>query len=162
MKLILTAVLSVALTVALSSSAALAKTPTQSAVHVTAMVAVKALAIGGGMRVPKVYVLSNTGALQFESERDSGPDDNNLYAAISRPAGRPGKPHPVTALIPKSILASIPPSTTMVVSLESGSSIGACGPCEMYYPEFERRLGKIASNVRWVRIKVEKNDFVKR
>lgn len=153
----------IAAMLAFASIGANAKVASEEVVHITASAITKQFGVEN-LSVPKVFVLSNDGVLQYESKANSTPDDVAIYESILDTSPNAGDKHVVAT-----VLAGVGVDVTaanatgsggnLVVSLETGKSIGICPGCENYYPEFRQRLENTKMDIRWIRITIEKNEY---
>jgi hypothetical protein len=127
-------------------------------IHVRANSAASMLKVPG-IHVPKIFVLSHTGALQFETPNDPDPEDKALISALSGQKEKAGSPHAVMSILKQAKVDISSETGPVVVSLQGGSTMGRCYPCTVYYPAVEETVGKLAKPVRWVRIEIEANTY---
>lgn len=114
-----------------------------------------------GVKVPKLYVLSASGAVLFEGEATTDQRFEPVLAALGgRHEPAAGKPHAITRIVQDGGVPLIADGKPVLVSLEFGESVGTCGPCQSYYPRLRRQLLEKELDVLWVHVHMEKNDYV--
>lgn len=113
-----------------------------------------------GVKVPKVYVLSQGGSLIFEGEASADQAFAPIIKALATGKEQKRASAPaITKLLKEAGFLFEQKGEPMLVTLEIGSSIGNCAACDPYYPNLEQALDARGMNVRWLHVLFEKNDY---
>lgn len=155
-----------AIAIVVSAGVAHAKVTKGAEVHLTAETITTAFG-ANSMAIPKMYVFFG-GRLVYETPHDPEPGNKALMRAIQKHGS--GKLDAATSkhgMIVKSMLKSSGVDLNKargvtIVSYKLGKTIGDCSACDEYYPVIRNQLDKIAENVTWDQIIVEKNNYKKK
>jgi hypothetical protein len=147
------------LTATLVACQAGAKVSHVGSVHLKAVDATRMLHMKG-INVPKIYVVDQAGALQFETSSDPDAGDKRLFAALESSQIKPGPRHMVMDILSAGGVHISGEKSLVLVSIEAGKSMGVCPPCTVYYPEIEATIAKSKKPVRWIRVFIETNTYV--
>lgn len=138
------------------ASPASAVEPNIKIMHVTAKEASSAMG-SGGVTVPKVYVVSSTGKLIFEGKDGASQGVGPVMVALKKkPLERQSAIFDLLAKQGREMGALKGP---VLITLESGASVGGCNACENYYPGLLSAVRKQPTPVTWIRVHIEKNNF---
>jgi len=119
-----------------------------------------------GVKIPKVYVLSQDGGLIFEGEASADQPFAPILEALAsqRKAQKVQKAQSartpaITDLLNKAGFTPQPDGPQVLVTLELGPTIGYCAACEPYYSNLREALDASTIEARWVHLLFEKNDY---
>lgn len=147
---------------ALSLTPCFAASVKSEVVHV---IAKKTAVLGSkGVSIPQLYVINGDGSLAFEGKPGATQAFPPVIAALRSPAA-PAKPGqiaklaPIVRMLQEQGVAFHPNDRPTIVSLESGMSVGLCNACTDYYPRLLLALRAMGSDVRWIRVNIERNDY---
>ena len=118
----------------------------------------------GGVTIPQLFVLNGDGSVILEGKKGASQSIPPVIVALRKPA-KPAKPGtPVKLPSISKLLADHgtrfrPGDRPIIVSLESGTTVGACTACTNYLPKLEAALRAMNTDVRWIRVNIERNDY---